>query len=222
MCTAGRQHRAEAPPLTLWACGTSSSTGPGSRRGEHWPDHPGLIGGRDLKAGGTWLAVDPGGRRAAALLNGRGRARPETTRSPAATCRCSPLPRAACPTSTVPLRPLPPGRRRLARVRLWSWDGERLATTEVARRHQHDRQHRPGAGTSGSPPSARFEAAPDWNDLITGEPSDAPEALIVRHEPPGGRVFASLSATLVTLAPEGVTYQFTDLTAGRGRIGSQT
>jgi len=25
--------------------------------GRHWPDHPGLVGGRDLQAGGTWLAV---------------------------------------------------------------------------------------------------------------------------------------------------------------------
>ncbi|RFU39238.1 hypothetical protein DZF91_23470, partial [Actinomadura logoneensis] len=39
--------------------------------GRHWPDRPGLIGGRDLRAGGTWLAVDPAARRAATVLNGR-------------------------------------------------------------------------------------------------------------------------------------------------------
>ena len=62
---------------------------------------PGVLGGRDLKAGGTWLAVDPGGRRAAALLNGHGRPAPETTRTlprrPAAPRRRR---RATCPTST--------------------------------------------------------------------------------------------------------------------------
>ncbi|MEU2632929.1 NRDE family protein, partial [Kitasatospora sp. NPDC007106] len=26
----------------------------------HWPDRPRLLGGLDLLAGGTWLAVDPG------------------------------------------------------------------------------------------------------------------------------------------------------------------
>jgi len=27
-----------------------------------WPDAPGLIAGRDLQAGGTWLGIGPGGR----------------------------------------------------------------------------------------------------------------------------------------------------------------
>lgn len=58
--------------------------------GRHWPSRPDLVGGRDLLAGGTWLAVNPGaGRtetpehdetadrrdepRVACLLNGFGR-----------------------------------------------------------------------------------------------------------------------------------------------------
>jgi hypothetical protein len=40
--------------------------------GRHWPSLPGLLGGRDLQAGGTWLAVAPDGRRAACVLNGIG------------------------------------------------------------------------------------------------------------------------------------------------------
>ncbi|GAA2246523.1 MULTISPECIES: NRDE family protein [Kitasatospora] len=44
----------------------------------HWPSRPALVGGRDLLAGGTWLAVHPGGddepSRMACLLNGFGRA----------------------------------------------------------------------------------------------------------------------------------------------------
>lgn len=43
-------------------------TGPG----RHWPRRPGLVGGRDESAGGTWLAVDPAGTRVAWVLNGRG------------------------------------------------------------------------------------------------------------------------------------------------------
>jgi len=48
--------------------------------GRHWPDHPGLIGGLDLQAGGTWLAVAPGARRAACVLNARGRMAPTDSR----------------------------------------------------------------------------------------------------------------------------------------------
>src|SRR5690606_5672664 len=30
-----------------------------------WPDHPGILGGRDLQSGGSWLGVTRGGRWAA-------------------------------------------------------------------------------------------------------------------------------------------------------------
>jgi hypothetical protein len=33
----------------------------------HWPDRPGVVGGRDLTAGGTWMALGPGGVLAAIL-----------------------------------------------------------------------------------------------------------------------------------------------------------
>ncbi|MFJ9611895.1 NRDE family protein [Kitasatospora sp. NPDC101176] len=46
----------------------------------HWPDRPGLLGGLDLAAGGTWLAADPERRVAACLLNGFGPAAPAGTR----------------------------------------------------------------------------------------------------------------------------------------------
>ena len=40
--------------------------------GRHWPAHPGLIGGQDLMAGGTWLAAAPDVPSVACILNGRG------------------------------------------------------------------------------------------------------------------------------------------------------
>ena len=46
----------------------------------YWPDYPALIGGRDQRAGGTWLAVDPATPRLACILNGRGRPAPAVTR----------------------------------------------------------------------------------------------------------------------------------------------
>ncbi len=45
-----------------------------------WPDYPALIGGRDQRAGGTWLAVDPTVPRVACILNGRGHPAPAITR----------------------------------------------------------------------------------------------------------------------------------------------
>ncbi|HVB43378.1 MAG TPA: NRDE family protein [Streptosporangiaceae bacterium] len=46
----------------------------------HWPQYPGLVGGRDLLAGGTWLAVSPQDRRAACVLNGLGQFAPSRSR----------------------------------------------------------------------------------------------------------------------------------------------
>ena len=46
----------------------------------YWPGYPELIGGRDLLAGGTWLAVAPSARRAACVLNGRGTMAPARSR----------------------------------------------------------------------------------------------------------------------------------------------
>lgn len=48
--------------------------------GRHWPQYPDLIGGQDLIAGGTWLAVAPAARRFACVLNGRGPLAPAQTR----------------------------------------------------------------------------------------------------------------------------------------------
>ncbi|MEV7781531.1 NRDE family protein [Kitasatospora sp. NPDC088351] len=50
----------------------------------HWPARPSLVGGLDLAAGGTWLAVDPGApdrpAAAACLLNGFGAPAPARAR----------------------------------------------------------------------------------------------------------------------------------------------
>lgn len=48
--------------------------------GRHWPQYPGLIGGRDLQAGGTWLAVSDQDRRVGCVLNAIGAMAPAATR----------------------------------------------------------------------------------------------------------------------------------------------
>jgi uncharacterized protein with NRDE domain len=176
---------------------------------------------RDLKAGGTWLAVNPPARRAAALLNARGRAAPETTK-----VSRGDLALRAAYTGEMPdvdltrYDPFHLVIADLARVRLFSWDGQGLTASEL-----------PGGTSmvvnSGLDPAnervvaylPRFRSE-EWRELITAEPSADPAALIVRHELPDGRVFASLSVMEVALEPDGVTYEFTDLSGESGRIGS--
>ncbi|WP_043627992.1 NRDE family protein [Nonomuraea candida] len=205
------------PTLSLMGVRDEFADRPWEGPGEHWPEYPGVIGGRDLKAGGTWLAVNPAARRAAALLNGHGRAAGEKTK----VSRGDLALRAAC-TGEGPggdlghYDPFHLVLADLSRVRLFSWDGAGLAVSELP------------AGTSmvvntGLDPDSprvvahlpRFRDQADWGELITAEPSSDASALIVRHELPDGRVFASLSVMRVEIGPGDVTYAFTDLTADR-------
>lgn len=48
--------------------------------GRHWPEHPALVGGQDLQALGTWLAVNPQAPRVACVLNAHGEAAAESRR----------------------------------------------------------------------------------------------------------------------------------------------
>jgi hypothetical protein len=98
----------------------------------HWPEYPGVIGGRDLLAGGTWLALAPEARRVACVLNGRGRMAPSGTRRS----------RGVLPLQAAVEGKL--GRAHLADfdpfhllsaepggAMLWSWDGDRLTDREL-------------------------------------------------------------------------------------------
>jgi Transport and Golgi organisation 2 len=98
----------------------------------HWPEYPGVIGGRDLVAGGTWLAVAPAARRVSTVLNGRGRAAPADRRRSRGVL---PLHAAAegklVPGDLAAFDPFllisaePDG------AVLWAWDGEQLTEREL-------------------------------------------------------------------------------------------
>lgn len=99
----------------------------------HWPDYPELIGGRDLQAGGTWLAVAPSARRVACVLNGRG------TMAPAGSRRSRgvlPLQAAAeGKLERAGLADFDPFHLLIAepeRASLASWDGDTLTERELA------------------------------------------------------------------------------------------
>ena len=81
MCTAVLSIEAGQPVL-LAGIRDELTDRPWQPPAPHWPDHPDLFGGRDLQAGGTWLAVAPSSRRVTCVLNGTGKlAPPETRRS---------------------------------------------------------------------------------------------------------------------------------------------
>jgi hypothetical protein len=100
--------------------------------GRHWPDHPDLVGGRDLQAGGTWLAVSPARQRASCVLNALGQPAPEAAR----------LTRGSLPLRAAAGEPL--ARSELSHLdpfhlltveparALWqSWDGRQLTEREL-------------------------------------------------------------------------------------------
>lgn len=113
--------------------------------GRHWPAFPNLIGGLDLEAGGTWLAVDTVTPRAACVLNGRGRPADPKTRLSRGSL---PLTLAARGEAVgadpgigpgIGLGPIDPARydpfhlvgASPDSVRLWTWNGEELSGLEL-------------------------------------------------------------------------------------------
>jgi Transport and Golgi organisation 2 len=204
----------------------------------HWPHAPGLVGGRDRQAGGTWLAVQPAGPALAALLNGGVLLPPPPTGARPTRGR---LPIAAL-TSGVPaddeLRRYDSFhlvRAGLDRVDVWSWNG-----SELVRRTLEPGDHvivndgvdatsdplvpfiAPVLAKSSTPdPRAGLstqDAWGDWVSLLSGGDMDpaAPEALIVRRTF-ADRTYGSTSASLVALGRDGVRYDFTGTPGPRAR-----
>jgi uncharacterized protein with NRDE domain len=192
----------------------------------HWPDRPGLLGGRDELAGGTWLAVEPVAPRVACVLNGVGRPAAERHRLSRGEL---PLTLAETGALEVDLDRYDPFHligAEPAAVRLWSWDGDRLAAHKLEPGlHMVVNSGLAEPGTRGGDDhmSARvahfrplFEAAPRereaWLGLLDGDGLDPADdrALIVRRDLGEGRVWGTTSITLVTLGAGGVaSYDFT-------------
>jgi len=204
--------------------------------GRHWPDHPGLIGGRDLQAGGTWLVVAPEMRRVTCVLNGPGR-----EASPGSRQTRGLLPLQVADTGRLGSQALErfdpfhlltaePGQ-----AVLWSWDGECLTERELAPglhmvvnsglagdlRHARDHERariahflprlRDAARPDPLPGEPELQAWGAWLPLVSGDGIAAgdPRALIVRRDLGGGRVWGTTSVSLVALSPGGLRYDFT-------------
>jgi uncharacterized protein with NRDE domain len=198
----------------------------------HWPDTaPGVVGGRDCLAGGTWLAVRRSSPAVAALLNGAHVAPPiDGVRQSRGW-----LALAALTGSTPNLdRDRPSGydgfhllHATPSGVVVWSWDG-----VAVRRQDLDPGNHivvNRGLDADDplvkhfmplliSMPTVHPHSGVDtatawgaWVDLLRGDglATDDPRALVVRHEAPDGRVYGSTSASLVAVGHGGVRFDFT-------------
>ncbi len=204
--------------------------------GRHWPQHPGLIGGKDLLAGGTWLAVAPDEARAACVLNGRGRPAEVATRRSRGVLPL--LAAAGAPLDEAALADLDPFHLLTVwpdRAMLHSWDGVDLSERDLAPGLHivvNDGLAADAAVWSATAPAtgepdgraqelarighfaARFESSgtawDSWRDLADGDEldSDDPRALIVRRRLDDGRTWGTTSVSLVELSPAGVRYAF--------------
>jgi hypothetical protein len=212
----------------------------------HWPDHPGLIGGRDLRAGGTWLAADPAVPRVACVLNGRGRPAPEDVRVsrgvlPLWAAEEGKLgdvdPETFDPFHLICAEP--------AGVVLWSWDGSDLLQRDLgpglhlvvnsgiaaldaayagpgddlmAARVAH---FRPRLEAALRPPAGEgpvTEAWDEWLPLLDGDGLDRadPRALVIRRGVGGGVVYGTTSVSLTALSPGRLRYDFNPVPGDHG------
>ncbi|MQA83437.1 MAG: hypothetical protein GEV03_02090 [Streptosporangiales bacterium] len=196
----------------------------------HWAGWPGLLGGLDLQAGGTWLAVDPDVPRVAAVLNGKGSPAPQDGRRSRGELPLLGAERGDMDLKDSELPSFDPFHLVLAEpdgARLWSWDGDRLVvaamtpglhmitSTGLDRADDQARvayflpRFRAAPRPTPSSGQARESAWGEWLPLVDGDgvdPSD-PRAMVMRRRA-SDRAWASTSTTLVALAPGGVRYDF--------------
>jgi hypothetical protein len=205
--------------------------------GYRWPDRPGLIGGRDELAGGTWLAVAPAVPRVACILNGRGAPAPAALRQSRGEL---PLRAAAGdpigPSSLTAFDPFLLLVAEPGRAGLLNWDGDRLTRRALepglhlvvnsgldgdlrpdvseheSGRLRHFRPRLAAAPFPQPKPGVSVEEAwGAWFPLVNGDgltPAD-PRALIVRRDLGDGRIWGTTSISLVALTPDGLRYDFT-------------
>lgn len=241
MCTVILSFQPSAPvPLLLLGVRDEFTDRAWRPPARHWTEPPlsGLVGGVDEQAGGTWLAVDPGERRVACLLNGRG-----SPAAPAGRRTRGELPLRAAAHGAGTLKDLADGPEALASydpfhlvcadpggAALLSWDGARAVPLDLAPgthvltnaghaypepevtepKAVHFGPKFAAARPSGRPDLGIEEAWGEWLALADGDglPADAPEAIVARRVLPGGKPWGSTSQTLIALADGGLRYEF--------------
>lgn len=238
MCTAIVHFDPSASvPVLLAGVRDEFAERPWAPPGRHWKDNPSLIGGQDLQAGGTWLAVDPALPRAACILNAEGPMAPEAVRRSrgdlplllAAQGKLDGMdPALYDPFHLIGVEP--------DAVRLWSWNGVQLTerrlgpglhmvvnsglegelpghpgAADMMARIAHFRPLLAAAARPEPREGTTAQAWGEWLPLVGGaglELSD-PAALVLRRELSAGRIWGTGSISLVGLRRDGVRYDFT-------------
>ena len=192
----------------------------------HW-DGPfaGLLGGRDQRAGGTWLAVDPTRWAVGALLNAGRREDPEddAPRPTRGTLALRILTAAALPDDLSRYDRFHLLRVSLDGSELWSWDGDALTHVELdAGDHiivnlGLDREDDPLVPHFAPLLAATPSTLPAWRSLLTGDGLDPEDdrALVVRKVIEG-HPYGTTSGSLLALSPSELRYEFTATPADQG------
>lgn len=227
MCTVVIRVPASAgEPTRVLAIRDEDPERPWNRLGRWWPEpHDGVVGVRDVRAGGAWLAADPGSRRLAVLLNRADTsARPESElvsrggivldsvagRSPAG----------EPPTHGFNLVEVDP-----AGARVLTWDGEHLRSTTLdpgTHMIAHDdvddiatpRIERWLAEFRRTTPDAGPRWWAPWVEVLRRsadlEPTD--DRAIIRDNRPLGYPTLSLLACVASVSRDGVDVHYGELT----------
>jgi hypothetical protein len=198
---------------------------------ERWPEeHPGVVAGRDIESGGTWLAANPGERRVAVILN---RIEPteltdETARSrgPLTLIAASRGGEKVAAEDLSLVRPFNLVVAEPGRVTWWRYDGAELTDHEIPpglhiltaadlddMSNPRQRYWLPEFAAARKPAPSPDDGAPagwgGWPELVADvdRPYDDPRALNVRHGGAEG-VFGTVSASLLALNRERLRFEF--------------
>jgi uncharacterized protein with NRDE domain len=167
-----------------------------------WPEQPGVVGGRDRTAGGTWCASEVAAGTTALVLN-----RPQKRIADAGAPSRGVLPLLALRHGDDwPDRLTYHGMASFALVlvtpqllRLWVFDGEALEWSDLP-----SGTHMVTSGGAEDGKADRFLEAfrgDGWRELLQAQsPQDDPTALVVRHEK-DDLVFATVFGQVISSAP---------------------
>lgn len=168
--------------------------------GAWWPDRPGVVGGRDRLAGGTWCASDVASGVSALVLN---RVERRTGTPSRGVLPLAALAAGADWPAQVDVRDMAAFNLVLAGpagVTVWTWDTTELRRAELAAGTHVVTSAGVDADDAKTTAFAPRFAAEPWLEVVTGcVPSAERGALIVRRDVPEG-TYATVFGQLITAA----------------------
>jgi len=217
-------------PFLLTSIRDEDLARPAAPPGQWWPQsHPGVVGGRDLRAGGTWLAVDPARRAVAAVFTPGGVATgPAGTRSRGELPLLALANRSLDAVDVTGYLPFALLHADAAHVTWWTWSGRDLERADVSSgRHvanidgldateRSTRQARWGprfAAAAPEPFVAHAEMAERWGGWLrligSASHSGRADALLRRRTGPF-EAYGTRSVALLAIGTGGVVYDVND------------